>query len=145
VLVADAGVLQPSAAQAGVPPFDIGDRQLRDRDLGDLVLLDRAHPTLLVARRRLRPRVEVLIDPRIEDVDHLATSSRGAPRADLQRGGETLRVTPTAADRSRDLRRSSAGVGAGENPHLPHPRRLLAQRCHTGSSTPGMSHSPGKP
>ena len=73
-------IQQPRPSQASVPPFDIGDRQLCDRDLGDLVLPDRAHPTLLVACRRRRPRVEVLIDPRVENIDHLAGSGPRSPR-----------------------------------------------------------------
>lgn len=86
VLVANPGVLHSITPQSRVPALHVG----------DLVLLDRAQPALLMARRRRRPRLEVLIDPCVEDVDNLAAGRRSTPRADLLRCRQALSLTLAA-------------------------------------------------
>lgn len=66
VLIPDPGIEHPSPPQARVPALDIGDGQPCQRDPSDVVLPDRPHAALLIPRRRGSPRVEVLLDPRVE-------------------------------------------------------------------------------
>jgi hypothetical protein len=49
---------------------------------------------------------------------------------------QALRVALGAADHSRDLGRSPAGVVAREDADLPHARLLLTHRRHGGDTTP---------
>ena len=110
VLVLDAGVAHPVAPQPGVPALDVADRQAGERQPGDLVLLDAADAALLVARRRRRPRVEVLLDPRVEDVAH-----RSGRRATTRPGPTSIsaasaqRVALAAVDRLGQLGRPAVG------------------------------------
>jgi hypothetical protein len=128
VLVLDAGVAHAGAAHAGVPPLHVADRETGQRQAGDLILLDAAHPTLLVSCGRRRPRVEVLLHPRIEHVADQPTGRRGASRTDLHLGSDAQRLALAAVDRLGQLGRPAAGVGAGEDADLPHSRAPFAQR-----------------
>jgi hypothetical protein len=108
VLILDAGVLPAGLAQPRVPALDIPDGEARQWQARDRILLDGVHATLLVARRRRCPRVEVLLDPRVEHITDGATTGRSATRADLQFGSDALRVSLASVHRARQLRRPSA-------------------------------------
>ena len=76
----------PRVAQPGVPPLDVADRQTGDGEPGDLIVLDPSDAALLITRRRWCPRLEVLADPRVEDVADGAAARRdrvGVPSISL--------------------------------------------------------------
>lgn len=131
MLVLDAGVAIPGFAKARVPALDVTDRNSRERQSRDRVLLDASHATLLITRRRRRPRGDVLVDPRVEDIGDGATGGRRLARSDCELGRDAQRISLAAMHRARQLRGSAAIIGTGEDPHFPHAGPLLAYGGHS--------------